>query len=147
MRTRLGAALAAALIALPALATEPAPPVDYGRAIEKRWDAFFFAWVAGDAQACATFFSEDGIHFRPGGLLDKGREEIRGALASVLATFQIEYVRQTTLAYERCGDQIVEYGLYTQKWRQADREMTGGYFAVWTIGDGGILLLHRLIFN
>ena len=44
--------------------------------IAGEWTQFFDAWVKGDAPKSASFFTENGIHFRPGAAIDSGRVNI-----------------------------------------------------------------------
>ncbi|MFC1799397.1 DUF4440 domain-containing protein [Candidatus Eisenbacteria bacterium] len=120
---------------------------DLKQEIASQWRLFFDAWVEGDGTKCASFFCEDGMHFRPGAEIDTGREEIGGTFSAILSSYKVEYCNQTTLEIEVCANNIIEYGVYEQKWAQSDQVTKGGYFAVWKDCEKDSLKISRLIFN
>lgn len=115
--------------------------------ISRQWSEFFGAWVNGDAKKSAGFFTENGMHFRPGAAIDKGRARIEEVFSMMLSTSKVEYCTQDTLEIEVIGDTVIEYGVYAQKWLQSEEEMKGGYFAIWKGYEQNNIKLHRLLFN
>lgn len=115
--------------------------------ISKQWDDFFDAWINGDAKKSAGFFTENGMHFRPGAAIDTGKRRIEEVFSMVLSTSNVEYCTQKTLEINVFGDTIIEYGVYKQKWLESPEIMNGGYFAVWKRNEQKSVKLHRLIFN
>jgi hypothetical protein len=115
--------------------------------IAGKWRVFFDAWVGGDGAACAGYFCEDGIHFRPGANIDRGREAIGETFSQILASYRVEFCNQTTFEIEVCDSIIVEYGTYEQKWAQSEEVTRGGYFAVWRRCGPDSIGISRLIFN
>ena len=122
-------------------------PSELKKEIAKEWVQFFDAWVNGDAEGSAKFFSEDGIHFRPGAAIDTGRVKIKETFSRMLSTYKVEYCHQTTLDIEIFDNTIIEYGTYEQKWSYTDKIMKGNYMAIWERFDQDSIKISRLIFN
>ena len=122
-------------------------PSELKKEIAKEWVQFFDAWVNGDAKKSATFFKEDGIHFRPGAAIDSGRINIEETFSKMLSAFKVEYCYQTTLDIEIFDNTIIEYGTYVQKWANTNNIMKGSYIAVWEKTDRDGIKISRLIFN
>lgn len=115
--------------------------------IEKNWEIFFTAWKNGNPEKCADFFTENGLHFRPGASIDTGKVIIQKAFTQILNTFKIDFCNQKTLEIEAINNKVLEYGTYQQKWNHQEDTMQGSYFAVWKENKGSLLKLDRLIFN
>lgn len=115
--------------------------------ISENWKLFFDAWVNGNADQSAAFFTNDGIHFRPSAYIDTGRTNIENVFSQILSSNKVEYCNQTTLEIEFLADKIIEYGTYQQKWAHVDFVVNGSYFAVWKREETEELKIHRLIFN
>lgn len=115
--------------------------------ISQQWNEFFDAWKNGDAKTSASFFTENGMHFRPGAAIDTGKGRIEEVFSMILSKSNVEYCTQETLEINVFGDTIIEYGVYEQKWLESPEIMNGGYFAVWKRTEQKSIKLHRLIFN
>lgn len=134
VRIRSGVAL---LVTGFALATGVAMAAD---APKSAGDCFQPAFMAGDADAVAACYAEDGIIWFPGGPMAKGRAAIRDGFAGYFEHVAIKDAKLTAMGQETMGDIKVSWGTYVftvmDKDTQAESVLTGRYTDIQKLIDG-----------
>lgn len=75
-------------------------------------DCFKPAFKAGDADAVAACYAEDGIIWFPGGPMAKGRAAIRDGFAGYFSNVSIKDVSLNPMGEETMGDTRASWGTY-----------------------------------
>ncbi|MEO5628635.1 MAG: nuclear transport factor 2 family protein [Thermomonas sp.] len=75
-------------------------------------DCFTLAFKAGNADAVAACYAEDGVIWFPGGPMAKGRKAIRDGFAGYFSSVSIKDISMTALGEEAFGDTKASWGSY-----------------------------------
>lgn len=136
---RLSAALFALPLALAALPASAGPLEDAVAAVQVRYEE---ATVAGDADAVAALFAEDGAYLPLTGGMFVGGEAIKGGFGTQRPG-ALDIVSTTV---SQIGDVIVDQGTFsiTLPPQAGGITIPGEYVALFGEADGG-LKIHRLV--
>jgi uncharacterized protein (TIGR02246 family) len=136
------AAPAADVPATPAL--DAAAMRDTITAREKEWSA---AFLAGDAAAIGSMYTEDGASIQPAGEWSRGREAIAAQLKAQLDTINVTAREDVPEEVIVAGDHIVEFGRYsyTGTTKKGNKAISGvgRYVVLWRKDADGVWRLHR----
>jgi uncharacterized protein (TIGR02246 family) len=102
---------ACAMGAGPAFAQDEAPSAQ---------DCFVPAFKAGDADAVAACYAEDGIIWFPGGPMAQGRTAIRDGFAGFFEKNTIKDFRLDAMGQERMGTSMASWGTYSIRMANKD---------------------------
>lgn len=143
-------AAALALGGVLAAAADRAEAQEPDEAVSELREAYLDAYNAGDAEAAASFFHEEGAKLRPGEGPATGRDEIRDFLAG---TFELQEIQMLALPEDRRmdGDVAVERGMLAVTVTLVDNgetaDTSGKYVLVAERDDDGEWKLLWFIWN
>ncbi len=145
------AVLLFALAACQAPAPEPPPPVDVAalkdaiQAREKEWSA---AFLAADAAAISSLYTEDAASIQPSGDWRRGRAAIAGMMQPQFDSTTFTAREDITEEVIAVGpDYVFEIGNYrsmgTAKAGGKEVSTTGRYVVLWRKDADGVWRIHR----
>lgn len=130
---QLGAGMLLGGLALASATAAAAEPPSAG-------DCFVAAFKAGDADAVAACYAQDGIIWFPGGPMAQGRQAIRDGFAGYFAHVTIKDAVLTPLGEAAMGDTRTAWGTYAitmvDNDTQAETTERGRYVDVQKLIDG-----------
>jgi uncharacterized protein (TIGR02246 family) len=88
--------------------------------IRNTWDAFIVSWHAGDAAACAAFYTEDGFNIPNEFKTNKGRQEIEAFYEFLFSMNQSSSYTHNMLSLTHSDELAVEYGEFQVDWVSND---------------------------
>ena len=118
--------------------------------IEARWAAFIESWEAGDAQACAEFYTQDAVNIPPGFQINRGREAIMNFYADMFSSNTGSDYSHTILKLEYSGNQATELGEFEVEWVTNEGEgwsFKARSMAHWVRDTDGEWRIRMFLFN
>lgn len=120
-RLGLAVACATALVGIAAIASAVAAD-----GAQTAGDCFGPAFKAGDADAVAACYAEDGVLWFPGGPMAQGPKAIRDGFAGFFAHMAISDIAMTEMGHQEMGDTRATWGTYAIRMtdKASGQEMT-----------------------
>lgn len=94
---------------------EPTDPAAVDAAITDTWNRFAAFWAAGDAEGCASLYTEDAVNRPAPFMRQHGRDEIRSSFEEFFAGPRAEFMDRRTEEILVSGDLAVEFGFLSMR--------------------------------
>ncbi len=88
--------------------------------IKAKWQEFIVAWHAQDAEACASFYAENGILIAPDFPVLEGRKPIATFYDDLFAANQSSLYRHETISLKENENDCIERGQFSVDWIRND---------------------------
>ena len=84
--------------------------------IRNLWDDFIDSWHAQDAEACAAFYTQDGVNIPNEFKANEGQQEIEAFYEFLFSMNQSSRYTHNMLSLSRSGELAVEHGEFQVDW-------------------------------
>jgi uncharacterized protein (TIGR02246 family) len=118
--------------------------------IRSRWVQFISHWEAGDAAACASFYTPSGMNIPNAFEANIGREAIEQFYTFLFSNNQSSSYTHTTLDLQVFGNDAVEYGEFTVDWITNEGSAwsyQARMIAHWKKNSADVWEIEKLLFN
>ncbi len=150
MKTLISSVLIIVLSALPLIEDSGEKIQSDENQIRLRWDQFISYWEAGDAAACASFYTVSGINIPNAFEANKGREAIEQFYTFLFSNNQSSVYTHTTHDLQVFGNNAVEYGEFRVDWITNEGSpwaYQARVLAHWKKNSDGEWEIEKLLFN
>lgn len=123
---------------------------DPSQAIRDTWDSFTAAWIAGDANACASYYHEDAVNIPPNYKINQGREEIASFYDALFTSNPARGYKHTIHNLVFDGNLAIEVGGFQADWVSNEGEewvFIARSLTHWEKNKDGQWMIKSFVFN
>ncbi|MFQ5629140.1 MAG: YybH family protein [bacterium] len=105
-------------VALVGCEEQPSNKADVKEQISQTWRQYLDFWEQGDANAAASFFTEDAINMPSYNSTQNGRAEVEAMFADLLSSTKVDVISRTTDEVFSHDGMAYEFGSIEQKFQR-----------------------------